>query len=194
MPQSKDELALKIKVDPDKLNPPQSPWHEKHHFHTKSDLCRGVTKPENVSPLSPTLNSSLIHSPSPQYPPIFSSTSFSRKSSERLQDSSSASLHPLPSYSSSFLCPSPTPPFSSSIHPLPSSICSLPSSPAGGRKGRVCCGVCGKSFYDKGEKAVVSVSPIFSCHSPVFKLKISLRPSADLDLISDLILVLCLWI
>lgn len=50
---------------------------------------------------------------------------------------------PSPRAAPSFLCP--LPPSSSS-----SLLCPAPSASPGGRKGRVCCGLCGKSFYDKG--------------------------------------------
>uniref|UniRef100_A0A3Q1GK98 Zinc finger protein basonuclin-2-like n=1 Tax=Acanthochromis polyacanthus TaxID=80966 RepID=A0A3Q1GK98_9TELE len=152
--QIKDEPALKIKTDPDKLNPPRSLWQLNPSIHNDQALLRGETKQEN------TTSSSL-------YPPISSSSSSPLKISQKMR-SPPPSLQPLPSFSSSFLCPLPTSTFSSSLHPLPSSsssllplpssLCSLPSpSPAGGRKGRVCCGVCGKSFYDKGRAAGVSV-------------------------------------
>ncbi|XP_067381089.1 zinc finger protein basonuclin-2 [Channa argus] len=152
LPKSKDELALKIKVDPDKPKSAQFLWQQNHQLHNphEPDLRRGMTKQENGS-LSPSLNSSLMHSSSSFYSPMSFSSSPLLKSSQKLQDISSSSFHPLPSFSSSFLCPPPRSPFSSSLPPLPSSLCSLPSpSLTGGRKGRVCCGVCGKSFYDKG--------------------------------------------
>ncbi|KAK2863391.1 hypothetical protein Q5P01_002924 [Channa striata] len=154
LPKSKGELALKIKVDPDKPNSAQSLWQQSHQLHSpqESDLHRGMTKQKNGS-LPSSLNSSLKPSSSSSslYSHMTFSSSSSLKSSQKLQDSSSSSFHPLPSFSSSFLCPPPTSPFSSSLHPLPSSLCSLPSSSlTGGRKGRVCCGVCEKSFYDKG--------------------------------------------
>lgn len=123
---------------------------------------------ENTSPLSPSLNSSLIPMSSSLHPSSSSSSVSPPKLSQKLPVSSSYSLSPLPS--SSFLVPLPTASFSSSIHPLtssssslyplPSSLCSLPSlSPTGGRKGRVCCGVCGKSFYDKGKVSKSSTHP-----------------------------------
>ncbi len=166
--------ALKIKADPDKSNPALSIWHQNPRFNSDQelDLHRGMAKQENTSSLSPSLNSSFIPTSSSLHPSISSSPP---KISQKLQGSSSYSLNPLPSFSSSFsssfLCPLPTSSFSSSLHPLPSSssslrplpssLCSLQSlSPTGGRKGRVCCGVCGKSFYDKGRNVVVSVSPI----------------------------------
>lgn len=163
--QSKVELGLKIKADPDKPNMAQSVWHQDPRFH-KLDLQRGMAKQENTCSLSP---SSLIPTSSPLHPSISSSP---QKISQKLQSSSSYSLNSLPSFSSSFLCPLPTSSFSSSLHPLPSSssslrplpssLCSLPSlSPAGGRKGRVCCGVCGKSFYDKGRDVVFSAKYLY---------------------------------
>ncbi|KAJ4918614.1 hypothetical protein JOQ06_027848 [Pogonophryne albipinna] len=135
----KVDPVLKIKADPDKPNPTKSSWHQDPRFYQDGDidLQRNLANQENTSSLSPPSNS-----------PFKS-------------QSSSYSLNPLPSFSSSFLCPLPTSSFSSSLHALhsssssprhlPLSLCSLTSlSPAGGRKGRVCCGVCGKSFYDKG--------------------------------------------
>ncbi|XP_039996665.1 zinc finger protein basonuclin-2-like isoform X2 [Xiphias gladius] len=159
--QSKGEPALKIKVDPDKPHPAQSLWHPNPHMHSHQDLelHRGMAKQENTSSLSPILNSSFIPMSSSLHPSISSSSSSPPKIYQNMQGSSPSSFHPLPSFSSSFLCPLPASAFSSSLHPipssssslhpLPSSPCSLPS-PAGCRKGRVCCGVCGKSFYDKG--------------------------------------------
>ncbi|KAI3375822.1 hypothetical protein L3Q82_003750 [Scortum barcoo] len=152
--------ALKIKVDPDKPNPAASIWHQNPRFNNDQelDLRRGVAKQENTSSLSPPLTSSFIPTSYSLRPSVSTSPP---KISQKLQGSSSYSLSPLPSFFSSFLCPLPSSSFSSSLHPLPtpssslhplpSSICSLTSlSPTGGRKGRVCCGVCGKSFYDKG--------------------------------------------
>ncbi|GLD69456.1 zinc finger protein basonuclin-2-like protein, partial [Lates japonicus] len=162
--QSKGELALKIKADPDKPNPGRSLWHPNPCVHSNQglDLHRVLAKQENTTSVSPPLNNSFIPTSSSPHPSISSTSSASPpKIYQKLQGSSPTSFHPLPSFSSSFLCPLPTssfsstlhglPPSSSSLHPLPSSPCSLPStSTAGGRKGRVCCGVCGKSFYDKG--------------------------------------------
>lgn len=166
--QSKCEMALKIKADPDKPNPARSLWHPKSRFHNdeEPDLHKGMAEQENTSSPSPSLSSSLIPTASSLHPSISSSPP---KISQKLHGSSSYSLNPLPSFSTSFLCPLPTSSISSSLHPLPSSsssLCSVPSSigslsspsPTGGRKGRVCCGVCGKSFYDKGRNIVVSVS------------------------------------
>ncbi len=148
--QAKGELPIKIKADPE--NPTGSIWHQNPRTNEDWEHDLHKTKQEHTS--------TLIHTSS--FPS--SITSFSSPPiSQRLQDSSSYSCNPLPSFSSSFLCPPPTSSFSSSLHPLPysssslhplpSSLCSLPSlSPAGGRKGRVCCGVCGKSFYDKGRE------------------------------------------
>ncbi|XP_018518639.2 zinc finger protein basonuclin-2-like [Lates calcarifer] len=162
--QSKGELALKIKTDPDKPNPRRSLWHPNPCVHSSQgfDLHRVLAKQENTTSVSPPLNNSFIPTSSSPHPSISSTSSASPpKIYQKLQVSSPTSFHPLPSFSSSFLCPLPTssfsstlhglPPSASSLHPLPSSSCSLPStSTAGGRKGRVCCGVCGKSFYDKG--------------------------------------------
>lgn len=145
--QPKVEPVLRIKADPDKPNLVQSIRHQDAQFDY--DLQRA--NQQNPSSHSPSSNCSL-------HPSVSSSPlKISHKS---------FSLNPLPSFSSSFLCPLPTSSFSSSLHPLPSSppslrplpssLCSLSSfSPAGGRKGRVCCGVCGKSFYDKGRTDVV---------------------------------------
>lgn len=145
--QPKVEPVIRIKADPDKPNLVQSIRHQDAQFDY--DLQRA--NQQNPSSHSPSSNCSL-------HPSISSSP---QKISHK-----SFSLNPLPSFSSSFLCPLPTSSFSSSLHPLPSSppslrplpssLCSLSSfSPAGGRKGRVCCGVCGKSFYDKGRTDVV---------------------------------------
>lgn len=160
LPKSRGEAAVRIKADPDKLNPVPPVWHQDPSFNKDQelDLHRGTAKPENTSWLSPSLNSTL----NPTSFLLHPSVSSPAKTSQKLQSSSSCSLSPLPALSSSFLCPLPTSSFSpflnpllavsSSLYPLPSSLCSLPSvSPAGSRKGRVCCGVCGKSFYDKGE-------------------------------------------
>ncbi|XP_071316036.1 zinc finger protein basonuclin-2-like [Trachinotus anak] len=157
---SKSELALKIKADPDRPNTARSQWHLNSRIHSDQDFdpLRGMAKQENTSSLSPSLNSSFNPMSSSLHPLISSSPP---KICQKVQGSSPSSFHPLPSFSSSFLCPLPASSFSSSLHPLPSSSsslhplpstpCSLPSpSPSGGRKGRVCCGVCGKSFYDKG--------------------------------------------
>lgn len=169
--QSKGELALKIKTDPDKPNPGRSLWHPNPCIHGNQgfDLHRVLAKQENTTSVSPPLNNSFIPTSSSPHPSISSTSSASPpKIYQKLQVSSPTSFHPLPSFSSSFLCPLPTssfsstlhglPPSASSLHPLPSSSCSLPStSTAGGRKGRVCCGVCGKSFYDKGRNMIASI-------------------------------------
>lgn len=150
---SKGEPSLKIKADPDKPNLVRSLWQQNPRLHSDQELDFHGGERENTSSSPPSLRSSLL--PTSSSPP---------KISRKLHDSSSFSLSPLPSFSSSFLCPLPTSSFSSSLHPLPSSsssslrslpssLCSL-SSPAGSRKGRVCCGVCGKSFYDKGTNVV----------------------------------------
>ncbi|KAK7910067.1 hypothetical protein WMY93_014751 [Mugilogobius chulae] len=52
-------------------------------------------------------------------------------------------LNSAPSFSSTFFCPTLAP--AGSLLSMPHSGVSIV-----GRKGRVCCGVCGKSFYDKG--------------------------------------------
>lgn len=158
---SRGEPALRIKADPDKLNLVPPVRHQDPSFNKDQelDLHRGTAKPENTSWLSPSLNSTLKPTSFSLHPSVSSSPA---KTSQKLQSSSSCSLSPLPALSSSFLCPLPTSSFSSflnplpssssSLYPLPSSLCSVPSlSPAGSRKGRVSCGVCGKSFYDKGE-------------------------------------------
>lgn len=98
------------------------------HQNAQFDYDLQRANQQNPSSHSPSSNCSLHPSVSSS-PPKISHKSFS--------------LNPLPS----------SPP---SLRPLPSSLCSLSSfSPAGGRKGRVCCGVCGKSFYDKGRTDVV---------------------------------------
>lgn len=125
--QFKGEPALRIKADPDKPIKAPLTWQQGRRFTRDQELNLHRAEQETSSSLSPPFNSSLT--------------------------SSSYSLSPLPAFSSSFLPPPPTSCFSSSLHPLPSSLCSLPPVlPAGTRKGRVCCGVCGKSFYDKGQK------------------------------------------
>lgn len=157
--QFEGEPALRIKADPDKPKPALPIWHQDPRFDKDQELNlhRGMAKQENTSSLSPSLNSSLIPTSSSLHPSVSSSPP---KTSQKLKSSSSFSLSPLPtsSFSSSL---HPLPSCSSSLRPLPSSLCSLPSlSPAGGRKGRVCCGVCGKSFYDKGRNFVFSVPQI----------------------------------
>ncbi|XP_070711255.1 zinc finger protein basonuclin-2-like [Pempheris klunzingeri] len=157
--QPEAEPALKIKSDPDKPNPARSLWHQKPRFHCDQERDLHRAKQEATSSSSPSSSSSHIPTSSSLHLSISSSSSSTPhpKVSHKLHDSSSFSLSPLPSFSSSFVCHLPT----SSLHPLsssssslrslPSSLCTLSSpSPAGGRKGRVCCGVCGKSFYDKG--------------------------------------------
>ncbi|CAB1451388.1 unnamed protein product [Pleuronectes platessa] len=161
--QTKAEQALKIKVDPDKLISAQSRWQPDPRIPSDEELGLNVggAKQENTSSPSPFSNSSFISMSSSGHPSISSSSSSPPKNFQKLRGSSPSLFHPLPSFSSSFLCPIPASSFSSSLpplpssssslHPLQSSPCSLPSpSSAGGRKGRVCCGVCGKSFYDKG--------------------------------------------
>lgn len=126
--QFKGEPALRIKADPDKPIKAPLTWQQGQRFTRDQELNLHRAEQETSSSLSPPFNSSLA--------------------------SSSYSLSPLPAFSSSFLPPPPTSCFSSSLHPLPSSLRSLPPVlPAGTRKGRVCCSVCGKSFYDKGQKA-----------------------------------------
>ncbi|XP_060888024.1 zinc finger protein basonuclin-2-like [Labrus mixtus] len=127
---------IKIKSDPDKPNLSRSAGHQKPWFQTDKDLQRSISKPETTSSPSPSKDSSFFSVPSPKFTQKYPGSS---------------SLSPLPSFSSSFLCSLPTSSFPPSLHPPPSPLCTLPSlSPAGSRKGRVCCGVCGKSFYDKG--------------------------------------------
>ncbi|XP_034020955.1 zinc finger protein basonuclin-1 [Thalassophryne amazonica] len=145
--------AFKIKPDPDEPNPGQTLWQHNHQLHNSQGFSpQRMTKEETSSSLFPSLNATLLL-PSTALNP-------SPPSASQMSLATSSSSYPLPSFSSSFLCPLSTTsspsaqyPLSSSsspsVHRLPSSICSLPS-PAGGRKGRVCCGVCGKSFYDKG--------------------------------------------
>ncbi|XP_077963562.1 zinc finger protein basonuclin-2 [Gasterosteus aculeatus] len=145
-PISMVEPGSKVKADPEKPN--------------TTDLQ--LAKQEDTSSISPSLSSPLAPSSSSSLHRSFSSSSSSPlRIPPKLHGSSSFAFKSLPSFSSSFLCPLPNASFpsslrplassSSSLCPLPSSLCSLPSvSPAGVRKGRVCCGVCGKSFYDKG--------------------------------------------
>ncbi|XP_013884504.1 zinc finger protein basonuclin-2 [Austrofundulus limnaeus] len=121
-------------------------------------LCPPVSNPSSL--LCPPVSnpSSLL------CPPVSKSSSFHLQTSQKCQRSP-PSMQPLPSFSSSFHGslhtssfappmhphPSSSSSSSSSLHPLPSSLCSFPSLSLGGcRKGRVSCGVCGKSFYDKG--------------------------------------------
>lgn len=143
----KEEPAVKIKADPERMK-----WRSQ--LHNQLHLHRLSAKKE---PPSLSLSSSCTSAP-----PSLHTSSSPPKISQKILDPVSYSVNPLPSFSSSFHSPHTTPSFSSSLHPLPSSppsslhplpfsLCSLPSlAPAGGRKGRVCCGVCGKSFYDKG--------------------------------------------
>ncbi|XP_058481665.1 zinc finger protein basonuclin-2-like isoform X1 [Solea solea] len=145
--ESKCEPVFKIKADPDSPVQSRSLWHPNINSDDEVNLLRGVAKQETASLPSPP---SFIPVSSSFCPFISSSASSPPRIYPRLQSSSPSCFHPLPSFSSSFLCPSPAISFSSSLHPLPPSPCSLPSSPAGSRKGRVYCGVCGKSFYDKG--------------------------------------------
>nr|XP_046237600.1 zinc finger protein basonuclin-2-like [Scatophagus argus] len=159
--QSKCEPDLKIKAEPDKPNLTLSVCHHDPRLDGNLELDLHTATQEATFARPSSSNSLLISTSSalhPSFSPCYSPLKISRK----LQgSSSSSSLHLLPSFSSSFLCPIPSSTFSSSLRPLsssssslcplPSSLCSLPSfPPAGGRKGRVCCGVCGKSFYDKG--------------------------------------------
>uniref|UniRef100_A0AAQ4QLH8 Zinc finger protein basonuclin-2 n=1 Tax=Gasterosteus aculeatus aculeatus TaxID=481459 RepID=A0AAQ4QLH8_GASAC len=146
------EPGSKVKADPEKPN--------------TTDLQ--LAKQEDTSSISPSLSSPLAPSSSSSLHRSFSSSSSSPlRIPPKLHGSSSFAFKSLPSFSSSFLCPLPNASFpsslrplassSSSLCPLPSSLCSLPSvSPAGVRKGRVCCGVCGKSFYDKGKNVSAS--------------------------------------
>ncbi|XP_070404625.1 zinc finger protein basonuclin-2 [Nothobranchius furzeri] len=150
---SGSDPKFSIKTDPDIPKPPLFLWHQNPVLQNEQELRPqgGMTKQEKPSPLPSPINSSLT--PSFPYPPLSSSC--------RLQNSQKfrgppLSLPSLPSFSSC-LCPPGSSSFpslpasSASLRPVPSSLCTLPSlSPAGGRKGRVCCGVCGKSFYDKG--------------------------------------------
>lgn len=149
--ESKNQLTVTIKADPDKLNPVASQLHQILEVQDEPDVPRGAAEGENTSSCIPSLNSSLIPSSvsSSLHSPICSTSP--PKSSQKVQGSSSSFLNPVPSFPSSYLCPLSSSSFASSLPPLPSSLCSL-SSPSGaaGRKGRVCCGVCGKSFYDKG--------------------------------------------
>lgn len=153
------ESVLSIKTDPDKSNP--SPWHQNPIFHHDRVLLqKQLIHQEKTASLSSSFNFSFF--PSSLYPPITSSSSYHLQHPQKSQT--------LPSFSSSFQRPlhssfsSPLTLPCSSLHPLPSSLCSLPSLfPAGGRKGRVSCGVCGKSFYDKGEQRISSMLNFSSC-------------------------------
>ncbi|KAM8898545.1 zinc finger protein basonuclin-2 isoform 2-T2 [Spinachia spinachia] len=142
----------KVKADPEKPN------------RTRCEQEAGVqrAKREDTCLLSPSLSSPLaLASFSSLHRSLSSSSSSPPRNPQKLHSSSSFPFKSLPSFSSSFLCPLPNSTFPSSLRPLaspssplcplPSSLCSLPSvSPAGVRKGRVCCAICGKSFYDKG--------------------------------------------
>lgn len=145
---SANEPAVKIKPDPDSPNPACSLWQQSHRIHSNHELNSqgGVAKEDTSSSFSPISSCPLT--------------------SQRLQTSSSSCVHSFPSFSSSSSS-SLRHLFSSPLHPLPSSLCSLPS-PSGGRKGRVCCGVCGKSFYDKGRK--FNVPPALFPHFLLFLL------------------------
>ncbi|MEQ2252764.1 hypothetical protein ILYODFUR_025231 [Ilyodon furcidens] len=139
------ESALSKITDLDKSNP--SLWHQNPILHHDQVFLRKrLNQQEKTASFCSSFNfsflpSSLLYSPN-------------------LPSSSSHLQHPqksqtLPSFSSSFLRPlhssSFSPPPTLHLHPLPSSLCTFPSlPPAGGQKGRVSCGVCGKSFYDKG--------------------------------------------
>ncbi|XP_042257743.1 zinc finger protein basonuclin-2-like, partial [Thunnus maccoyii] len=94
---AKGEPAFKIKTDPDKPNPARTLWHQIPRFHIDQelDVHRGMAKQENTSPLSPSLNSSLIPtSSSSLHRSISSSSSSPPKISQKLHGSSSSSLHP----------------------------------------------------------------------------------------------------
>ncbi|XP_023202528.1 zinc finger protein basonuclin-1-like [Xiphophorus maculatus] len=135
----RSEPALAIKTDPDKPNP--SPWQQNPILHQDRVFLqkRFLSSSSFNFSLPP---SSLVCSPLP------SSSSSRLQPPPTLPSFSSSFLRPLRSFSSPLL-PVTSP--CSSLHPLPSSLCSFPSLlAAGGRKGRVSCGVCGKSFYDKG--------------------------------------------
>lgn len=128
--------ALNIKTDSDKPKLLIRPQDAQFFKNQELELLVDLTKQNETSSVS--IPSSSV-SPSPS------------QTSQIFQTSSSYPVSPLPPFSSSFLCPLPVPSFSSCHRPLPLS-CSLPSlSPAGGRKGRVTCSICGKSFYDKGK-------------------------------------------
>lgn len=136
-----------------------------------------MAKQESTSSVSPLLNSALIPT---TVNPLVSSP---MKTYQKMQGSSSHSLTPLPPFSSSLLCPPPassftSPPLHSSLRPLNSPFCSLPSLPsAGGRKGRVCCGVCGKSFYDKGRNFSVAFEGSACRLVPLLSVSIWTSPS-----------------
>lgn len=110
---------------------------------------------ESASSAFHPLNCALIPASAPLNPSVSCSPI---KTSQKMQKHSYHTLTPLPPFSSSFLCRPmistlSSPSLASSLLPLPSPLCSHSSlPPVGGRKGRVCCGVCGKSFYDKGRE------------------------------------------
>lgn len=149
----KDQIEEKIKIDTESKCPRQ-------HLLQRRDLhvLGSTANQESASSALRPLNSALI----PASAPLHSTVSCSNiKTSRKMQKHSYHTLTPLPPFSSSFLCrslipslslPSPVPSL------LPSPLCSNSSlPPVGGRKGRVCCGVCGKSFYDKGTECVLFV-------------------------------------
>lgn len=142
----KDQIEEKIKADPD------SKCHSQQLMQQR-DLCGlGATahQESSSSAFSPLNSASALLHPSVSCSPI--------KTSQKMQKHSYHTVTPLPPFSSSFLCRPPiatlsSPSLASSVLPLPSPLHSHPSlPPVGGRKGRVCCGVCGKSFYDKGRE------------------------------------------
>ncbi|XP_014866883.1 PREDICTED: zinc finger protein basonuclin-2-like [Poecilia mexicana] len=143
----RSEPASSMKTDPDKSNP--SLWQQNPILHHDRVFLQKRLIQEKTASFSSSFNfslppSSLMCSPVPSS----SSSSSSSRLPQTLPSFSSSFLRPLHSFSSPLL-PVTSP--CSSLHPLPSSLCSFPSLlAAGGRKGRVSCGVCGKSFYDKG--------------------------------------------
>lgn len=122
------------------------------------ELLGSTANQDSASSAFPPLNSSPIPASASLHPSVSCSPN---NTSQKIQRHSYRSLTPLPPFSSSSLCRPPVSILSSahasSLLPLPSSLCSHSSlPPIGGRKGRVCCGVCGKSFYDKGREFVSS--------------------------------------
>lgn len=132
--------------------------------HRELQILGSTANQDSASSAFPPLNSAPIPASALLHPSVSCSPI---KTSQKIQRHSYRSLTHLPPFSSSFLCRPPvstlsSPSHASSLLPLPSSLCSHSSlPPIGGRKGRVCCGVCGKSFYDKGRDFVSSSSEAY---------------------------------
>ncbi|XP_021167441.2 zinc finger protein basonuclin-2-like [Fundulus heteroclitus] len=142
---SERQSASSKKPDPDKTNP--SLQHQNPVLHL-DDVFLQKRLLQQEKTLASSFNFSFLPS-SLLYSPIPHSSSTLLQRHQKSQT--------LPSFSSSFIRPlhssslHPLTSASSSLHSLPPSLCAFPSlPPEGGRKGRVSCGVCGKSFYDKG--------------------------------------------